>query len=82
MDNDIPVRCDKTATITIHAYVECTIQHQWVNALRGNSYVLNSTKLSIYASAYMLIYNIDFNEVDMRIYLPEKVILTDTARPR
>ena len=24
----------------------------------------------------------DFNEVDMRIYLPEKVIFTEAARPR
>ena len=25
---------------------------------------------------------IDFNEVDIRIYLPEKVIFTEAARPR
>ena len=25
---------------------------------------------------------IDFNEVDIRIYLPEKVVITEAARPR
>ena len=40
---------------------------------------LNTIDLMANQQYYIII---DFNEVDIRIYLPEKVIFTEAARPR